>query len=64
MSYPKGLDEYTEDELQAELDRRANLQSCGVCDYCGRAPDTPACKFPERHNAGAPLIPGPQVPPT
>ena len=49
MSYPKDLDEYSEKELVAELNRRFVARSRGVCDYCGRPPEAPACKFPERH---------------
>jgi hypothetical protein len=49
MSYPKDLDEYSEKELVAELNRRFVVRSRGVCDYCGRSPEAPACKFPERH---------------
>jgi hypothetical protein len=43
------LDQYTEVELQHELERRLNARNHGLCDYCNRPPDTPPCKFPERH---------------
>lgn len=53
MSYPKDLDEYTTDELRAELSRRANVLAEGNCDYCGRAGDSSPCRFPERHQQAA-----------
>lgn len=43
------LDEYTEARLVAELARRSTARRQGICDYCGRTPDTPTCRFPERH---------------
>lgn len=50
MSYPKDLDEYTQEELKAELTRRQLQQSQGNCDYCGRKCGAfPPCKFHERH---------------
>ena len=50
MSYLLGLDEYDEERLIAELEHRRKLREDGKCDYCGRSPETPTCKFPERHN--------------
>jgi len=50
MSYPLDLDEYSEARLIAELTHRATLRAEGVCDYCGRNSNLPACRFPERHN--------------
>ena len=50
MSYPRGIDELTEQELRDELILREARQQLGLCDYCNRLVDTkPACKFPERH---------------
>jgi hypothetical protein len=49
VSYPRDLDEYEARELTDELARRETARQAGVCDYCGRAPDTKPCKFPERH---------------
>ncbi len=49
VSYAYTLDEYPEEQLRAELDRRARLRAAGLCDYCGRHPSTPACKEPARH---------------
>jgi hypothetical protein len=49
MSYMRDLDEYTERELYNELDRRQEKRDAGFCDYCGRLPCQPSCKFPERH---------------
>lgn len=55
MGYPKDLDEYDEEQLQGELARRARLKEKGVCTYCERPQNAPSCRFPERHNAAAPL---------
>ena len=44
MPYLRDLDEYREDELSAEIRRRAFARSKGLCDYCGRAPNTEMCK--------------------
>jgi hypothetical protein len=50
MSYPVDLDEYDEERLRGEIDRRRKLRAQGLCDYCERRQDaTPACKFPHRH---------------
>ncbi len=49
MSYAYTLDEYPEEQLRAELDRRERLQASGLCDYCGRHRSTPACKERARH---------------
>ena len=56
MSYPKDLDEYTDNELTHELQRRMRLRERGLCDYCGRTDVTPTCKFPERHHREAAAI--------
>jgi hypothetical protein len=50
-----GLDEYTEKQLLAELERRRALRNSGLCDYCERAADTTPCRFPERHSHAHPL---------
>lgn len=49
MSYHKDLDEYTEKELKAELERRKDLRDEGRCDYCKQLGNTPDCRYPERH---------------
>jgi hypothetical protein len=49
MSYRLDLDEYPEKTLREELRNRKKARRKGLCDYCGRAPDTTPCKFPERH---------------
>lgn len=36
MSYMKDIDEYSEAELQRELDRRRERRTAGNCDYCNR----------------------------
>jgi hypothetical protein len=35
VSYPKDLDEYTDEQLVAEIDRRRYAESKGLCSYCG-----------------------------
>lgn len=50
MGYPKDLDEYNEDELARELQRRDRVRARGHCDYCDRLPSAPPCKFPWRHS--------------
>ena len=45
----KTLDEYTDAQLEAELERRRWRRNAGLCDYCERPPTDPPCRFPERH---------------
>lgn len=61
MSYPKDLEEYTDAELRAELDRRNLERRNGNCSYCKRplrdapqafpAADAPVeeCRYHERY---------------
>lgn len=49
MSYPRDLDEIPTAELEQELLRRRVSQGNNLCDYCGRPPNEPACRFPDRH---------------
>lgn len=50
MSYPRDLDEMSEDELRLEIIRRREARLAGQCDYCARPLDAePACRFPGRH---------------
>lgn len=49
MGFMLDLDECTDRDLRDELRRRRALRVEGKCDYCGRSPNTSACKFPERH---------------
>ena len=35
MSYPRDLDEYSDDELKEELARRNAVREQGNCSYCG-----------------------------
>lgn len=59
MSYPMGLDEYTEAALVAELDGRRAERRAGRCDYCGRPQGAGQwCRMEARH-AGD--VPGPQL---
>lgn len=50
MSYQLSIDEMTEARISAELDKRVVSRQRGGCDYCGRAPTTVPCKFPDRHS--------------
>ena len=36
MSYPKDLDEYTDEQLVKELQRRGFHREAGNCSYCGK----------------------------
>lgn len=49
MSYPRSLDEYADEELEAEIKRRKKLKKKKLCTYCERSVDAPHCRFPERH---------------
>jgi len=52
VALPKDLDEIPEDQLLAELQRRAAQQAAGLCDYCGQNPKlTAPCRSPGRHFA-------------
>lgn len=46
----QNLDDAYEQDLQAEILRRQQARWAGLCDYCGRSPDTDPCRFPGRHN--------------
>lgn len=50
VSYPLDLDEMGEDRIKIELAQRERRRAAGRCDYCGRLPSSPSCKFPRRHN--------------
>lgn len=60
MSYPNNLDEIPEIQLRAEIERRRTAHFAGVCDYCGRDPNTPTCKFPRRHRQSSRPVKVPQ----
>lgn len=49
--------EFTTEELQAELKRRADCRkwSTPICDYCGRLQYQKVCQRPDRHLAGVHL---------
>ena len=59
MSYPRDLDDYSDEELINELARRCAERSKGNCDYCRRprtettisgvTRPTTACKHESRH---------------
>ena len=44
MSYPMDLDEYADNALTKEMDRRYKARDSGVCDYCKQPPGSPVCK--------------------
>lgn len=50
------LTEQPEVALEAEILRRRLARRRGLCDYCGRLPDEPACKFPTRHVMPAEML--------
>lgn len=52
MSYPKDLDDYSDEALQGELDRRERCRQKGKCDYCGKSRTSEACRLPLRHETG------------
>lgn len=66
MSYPRGLDEYTETELLTELRARVMDQVNGKCDYChypagksirevtGSPNASDSCRMHDRHAGMAP----------
>lgn len=49
MSYPKELDEYTDEELEKEIQRRAKLNNEGKCTYCNKLGSSPFCKQYSQH---------------
>lgn len=49
MSYPRDLDEYSDEELREEIARREDCRARGVCDYCGKNGNAPKCRFKNRH---------------
>lgn len=46
------LNEFSEQEIYKELDRRRRAREGGVCDYCGGGRASLVCRFPERHAVG------------
>lgn len=49
MSYPRELEEYDDEELKAEIERRGEAAKKKLCSYCNRKITASACRFPERH---------------
>ena len=49
MGYPKSLEEYTDEQIVNELERRAAAIRAGQCTYCDRPQDAEVCRFAERH---------------
>lgn len=57
MTYPKDLDEYDDEALQGELNRRREALARGICPYCGRRGDIlPACRQPALHAQAAAVV--------
>lgn len=54
MSYPRGIDEFTDAELLDELKLRDHRRRKTLCDYCNRPRTSDPCRFPERHNLAPP----------
>lgn len=50
MSYPRGLDEYSDEELVKEIKRRTAARKKGLCSYCGQKRDAKPCRYPELHS--------------
>lgn len=46
----RDIDELAEASLKLELKTRKRKRRSGVCDYCGRRPETATCKYPSRHS--------------
>jgi hypothetical protein len=53
VSYPKDLEDYTDQQLLEEILRRAKLRADGVCDYCGSPATKPTCAHVYRHKLAA-----------
>ncbi len=50
MSNHKELDEYTDEELKKELERREICAKKAICHYCNQPLETHTCKYsPMRH---------------
>lgn len=44
MSYNRELEDYSDAELQIEIERRTKLRAAGMCDYCERPLTSHTCK--------------------
>jgi hypothetical protein len=51
-----GLDEFTEENLLAEIRMRKAMRDAGHCDYCNRPNTEPTCRFLSRHNYGKEVV--------
>lgn len=49
MTYPRGLDEYDDEALVAELVRRGGSRRRGKCSYCHRDVGAEMCAQPTQH---------------
>jgi hypothetical protein len=59
MSYPKDLEEYTDEQLAEEQHRRQLCRRAGKCSYCNRPlRSEPACKMNELHELYPATHPG------
>ncbi len=57
MSYPRDLDDYSDEELMQELNERQHRRHGRLCTYCAQRYDHPSCKYPERHKADSRQLP-------
>jgi len=49
VGFPQDLEEFSEEQLIKELNRRYDLRERGLCDYCEQPTAADPCRFPERH---------------
>lgn len=49
MGYWRDLDDYSEAELQGEINYRERERQRGRCDYCHRPSSSNSCKYSARH---------------
>lgn len=44
------LDEYTDQQILNEMERRKEKRKLGLCAYCWRPPSAPTCRYREQHH--------------
>lgn len=62
MSYPKDLEDYSDDQLSDELARRNRCRVELRCDYCERLQSSPPCRHADRHRQPPSWPAGPHLP--
>ncbi len=51
MSYPMDLEDYSDERLSEELQRRYKARQAGNCDNCGKPlKSEPKCRRTQRHD--------------